>query len=125
MVGVRSFRRRRTALLQAGYYVTTGVWPLVSRRSFEAVTGRKGEYWLVETVGALASVIGATLGVAAYRNRVEAELALLGIGSAVGFAAIDVIYGTRGRISRVYLVDAALQVGIVSKWAATRAEYDR
>jgi hypothetical protein len=114
--------RRRTALLQAAYYVTTGVWPLVSRKSFEAVTGRKTEYWLVETVGALASVIGATLGVAAHRNRVEPELVVLGIGSAVGFAAIDVAYVTSGRISRIYLVDAALQVSILSKWAATRAE---
>jgi hypothetical protein len=113
--------RRRTALFQATYYVATGGWPVVSRRSFEAVTGRKNDYWLVETVGALASVIGATLGVAAYRNRVNAELALLGIGSAVGFAAIDVIYGASGRISRVYLVDAAFQIGIVSKWAAARA----
>jgi hypothetical protein len=116
---VRSFRSRRTAFLQAAYYVTTGVWPLVSRRSFEAVTGPKAEYWLVETVGALASVIGVTLGVAAYRNRVEAELVLLGMGSAVGFAAIDVLYARSGRISRIYLVDAAIQIGIVSKWAAT------
>ena len=47
---------------------------------------------------------------------------MLGIGSAVGFAAIDVSYVRSGRISRVYLVDAALQVCILSKWAATRAE---
>jgi hypothetical protein len=115
-------RRRRTALLQAAYYVTTGVWPVVSRRSFEAVTGRKADFWLAETVGALAAVIGGTLGVAAYKNRVEAEAALLGIGSAVAFAAIDVIYGTSGRISRVYLVDAALQVGLISKWAAAHGD---
>jgi hypothetical protein len=118
---VSLFSRRQTALLQAAYYVTTGVWPLVSRRSFEAITGPKADYWLVETVGALTSVIGTTLGVAAYKNRVEAELVLLGIGSAVGFAAIDVLHATTGRISRVYLVDAAVQVGIISKWAGTSA----
>jgi hypothetical protein len=73
---------RRTATLQAAYFLVTGLWPIVSRPTFEAVTGPKTDYWLVRTVGALASVIGTTLGVASYRNRVSSELAVLGIGSA-------------------------------------------
>ncbi len=33
--------------------MATGLWPLVHRRSFEAVTGRKTYWWLVNTVGSL------------------------------------------------------------------------
>ena len=73
---------RRTATLQAAYFLVSGLWPIVSRPTFEAVTGPKTDYWLVRTVGGLACVIGTTLGVASYRNRVSRELAVLGIGGA-------------------------------------------
>lgn len=43
-----------------GYYVATGVAPFVSRRAFEAVTGPKREWWLVQTVGALVTAAGAS-----------------------------------------------------------------
>jgi hypothetical protein len=109
---------RRTATLQAAYFLVTGLWPIASRPTFEAVTGPKTDYWLIRTVGALASVIGTTLGVAAYRNRVSSELTVLGIGSALAFGAVDVFYATTGRISRVYLVDAAVECVIAGGWAS-------
>ena len=52
---------RGLAGLQAAYYVSTGLWSLVHRRSFERITGPKQEYWLVRTVGALAVAIGAAM----------------------------------------------------------------
>jgi hypothetical protein len=57
-------------------------------------------------------LIGTTLGVASYRNRVSSELAVLGIGSALAFGVVDVVYVTTGRISRVYLVDAGSSVSL-------------
>jgi hypothetical protein len=36
---------------QAAFYITTGVWPLLHRRSFECVTGRKTDL-VAQTVGA-------------------------------------------------------------------------
>jgi cytochrome b subunit of formate dehydrogenase len=110
---------RRTATLQAAYFLVSGLWPIVSRPTFEAVTGRKTDYWLVRTVGALASVTGITLGVAAFRNRVSSELAVLGIGSALAFGVVDVVYAMTGRISRVYLIDAAVESVITGAWVAT------
>ena len=109
---------RRTATLQAAYFLVSGLWPIVSRPTFEAVTGPKTDYWLVRTVGGLACVIGTTLGVASYRNRVSRELAVLGIGSALAFGVVDVSYATTGRISRIYLVDAALECLIARGWAS-------
>ncbi len=39
------------ALGHSAFYVATGIWPVLSRRSFEAVTGPKREDWLVKTFG--------------------------------------------------------------------------
>src|SRR5690606_42098076 len=47
--------------LQGGYFVLTGIWPLVHIPSFLQVTGDKAELWLVETVGCLMIAIGLAL----------------------------------------------------------------
>jgi hypothetical protein len=112
-------RRRRAARLQAGYYVVTGVWPLVHRRSFERVTGPKVDFWLVRTVGVLVSAIGAGLALGA-RRRVSSELEATAILAAVGLAAIDVAEVARGRVSPVYLADALLEAALVAYWRGGR-----
>lgn len=111
-------RARSIAAGQSAFYVATGIWPLLSMRSFEAVTGPKREDWLVKTAGTLIAVVGATLGAAALRGRVTPEIRLLGAGSAAALAAVDVIYASQGRISPVYLLDAVVEAGIVAAWAA-------
>ena len=117
---VPAMGERWIAGAQAVYYAGTGIWSLVDRRGFEAVAGRKRDYWLVQTVGTLVTSIGAALGVAALRKRVAPELRLLGVASAVGLAAIDVRHATAGRIGRIYLADAAAQLALVAAWAAAR-----
>jgi hypothetical protein len=102
---------------QGLYYLLSGVWPLISMRTFEAVTGPKTDRWLVKTVGILVAVIGGVLLVAGRRRRVEPETALLAAGSAAGLAAIDTIYPMRGRISKIYLLDAVAELALVAAWA--------
>jgi hypothetical protein len=52
--------RQRDVMIAGGvYYVSTGALSFVSRRAFEAVTGPKLEWWLVQTVGALVTAVGA------------------------------------------------------------------
>ena len=109
----------RLARAQGLYYLATGVWPLLSMRSFEAVTGPKVDRWLVNTVGVLVSVIGVTLVLAGRRERVTQEPAVLAGGSAAALAAIDTVYATRGRISKIYLLDALLEIAIVAAWLVT------
>jgi hypothetical protein len=109
---------RLTALGQAGFYVATGVWSLVGIKSFQKVTGPKTDLWLVKTVGSLVIVIGSVLGMAGARRTESQEIAVLGAGSAVALAAIDVVYVTRKRISPIYLLDAVAEVGLVAMWAA-------
>jgi hypothetical protein len=103
---------------QGLYYVATGAWSVVHRDSFEAVSGRKTDYWLVRTVGLLAAAIGATLLLAARRERVTAEAAALAVAAGTSFAAIDVVYVARRRISPVYLADAALH-GVLAALAVS------
>ena len=103
---------------QAGYYVVTGAWGLLDIGSFQKVTGRKIDTWLVKMVSVLVVVIGAVLGLAGRRRRVSPEIALLGMGSAAGFTGIDVFYVARKRISPVYLLDALAEVILIGLWAA-------
>jgi hypothetical protein len=104
----------RTALtVQGGYYLVTGVAPFVSRRAFEAVTGPKTEWWLVQTVGAIVTASGAALLSGARSERVTPELRLLAAGCAASLAAIDIVYVARRRIAPTYLLDAAAQLAML------------
>jgi hypothetical protein len=117
---MRRPRLRGPALAQGLYYVVTGIWPLISIRTFELVTGPKVEKWLVKTVGVLVAVVGVVLSAAAWRRTVDAEVALLGVGSAAGLAAIDIVYASKGRISKVYLLDALVEGLLIAAWAFER-----
>ena len=104
------------SLMQGAYYAATGVWPLVSIRSFEAVTGPKKDRWLVKTVGVLVSVIGAVLLIAGLRRHVSLEIVVLAVGSAAGLMAIDVWYVARRVIGPIYLLDAVAEIVLVALW---------
>lgn len=115
-------RRRDVLLAQGAYYAATGVSPFVSRRLFEAVTGPKLEWWLVQTVGALVTVVGAGLASAAAAGRDTPEIRGMAAGCAVAFAGIETVYVVRGRISPVYLVDAAAQVALLAAGVAATGD---
>ena len=108
---------RRVAMVQGVYFVLTGIWPLFGINSFQAVTGAKTDLWLVYTVGCLVAVVGTALLVAVVKRRITPELAILGIGSAVALAGIDVIFVLRGVISWVYLLDAIAEGVLIAWWA--------
>ena len=62
-------RRRDVAVAQGAYYGVTAIWPLVSRRTFEAVTGHKDDWWLVETIALLLLPVAGALGAAGRLRR--------------------------------------------------------
>jgi hypothetical protein len=105
---------RRVLLTQGGYYVATGVLPFISRWLFETLTGPKREWWLVETVGGLVTVIGGALTSAALRGDPSPEVVGLALGSAITLAGIDVVYVANRRIAPTYLVDAGAELGLVA-----------
>lgn len=113
---VRRHLHRGLALGQGVFYAATGLWPIVSMRTFERVTGPKTDDWLVKTVGASLTVTGAALILGAVRGRVGPELRLLGAGSAAALGTVDAVYATNGTISKVYLADAVVEAAIVAAW---------
>ncbi len=117
---------RMVLFIQGVYYVITGVWPLVSIETFEAVTGPKTDDWLVQTVGVLAAVIGATLLVGTLRRVPSRETLTLSVLSILGFMAVDVVFVLQGIIGPIYLADAVIQavflIGLGGGYARRRSQ---
>jgi hypothetical protein len=105
---------RTIAGLHTGYLVLTGIWPLVHRRSFETLTGRKTDYWLVRTVGGLALACGLAMGSAVIRGRPSPEIQILAGAQAVVFVLAD-LYASKKQ-SRNYLLDVAIQALCLPAW---------
>jgi hypothetical protein len=105
------------ARAHGAFNVARGLWPLLHMPSLEAVTGPKVDRWLVRTVSGLMVANGVVQlraepsldGVTAARR--------IGMGTALVLGAVDLYYGGRHRISRVYLLDALLEVWWSVAWA--------
>lgn len=107
------------ARLHGFFNLAGGVWPMVHRRSFEAVLGPKIDRWLVYTVAGLMACIGVAQ-TGATADPASLRLARrIGIGSALTLGTIDVLYAPKGRISKMYLVAALAEAGWLTAWAAT------
>ena len=111
---------KTVALAHGAYYVATGLFPFVTRRGFEALTGPKPEWWLVKTVGACVAVAGAAVAAAAVNDRITPEIEAVALGTAASLGAIDVWYVAKGRIKPTYLLDAAVEGALIAGWAASR-----
>ncbi|HEU5287678.1 MAG TPA: hypothetical protein VFV20_04695 [Candidatus Limnocylindria bacterium] len=109
---------------QIAYWVFGAVWPLVSMRTFEMVTGNKRDEWLVRTVALLMLSTVATL--AAMRPGVSDDRAMrvLGATSTAALGSVALIGPLVRRISKVYYVDALVDLGLAALWviAPTRRE---
>jgi hypothetical protein len=115
---------RYLCFAQGAYYLITGIWPLLSIRTFMMLTGPKTDLWLVKTVGVVVAVIGAVLVVAGLRRQTAPEVPLLAVGSAAGLTAIDVVYVAKRRIAPIYLLDALGEVVLIAGWAVGIARKD-
>ena len=104
------------SLIQGGYFLVTGIWPLLSMNTFLKVTGPKTDLWLVKTVGMILAVIGATLIVAYIEGAINLPIILLAIGSALSLAIVEIIYVAKRIISPIYLGDAIVELILVGWW---------
>jgi hypothetical protein len=96
--------------VQGSYYVTTGVWPILHLGSFMRVTGPKRDRWLVQTFGALVCAVGVSL----LAGRGDRGSRTLGATSALTLAVAEMLFVARGRISPIYLGDAAVELALVA-----------
>jgi hypothetical protein len=107
---------RRAAFAQGVFYVATGLWPVLHLRSFEAVSGKKRDTWLVQTTGALIAAVGCALLAGAFERRRSTAVKTLGIASAATLGAADLYFVATGQIPRVYLGDAAAEAASIAGW---------
>jgi hypothetical protein len=107
---------RAIAGVQAAYLIATGVWPLLHRASFERITGKKQDFWLVRTVGGLAMATGLSFGLAVLRGSKRRETVVLALANGLVFALAD-LRAARTE-SRIYLGDIALQLAFAPAWLA-------
>lgn len=110
---------RVLARAHGAFNVLGGAWPLLHLRSFEAVSGPKADRWLVRTVAGLLVTNGAVQLAAGSSPDALAQARRIGLGTAATLGAIGAVHGGAGRISRVYLLDAAVEFGWLAAWAAT------
>jgi hypothetical protein len=106
----------RVAFVQGLYFLITGIWPLLSMKTFLLITGPKTDLWLVKTVGLILAVIGAVLLYAQMTGTINMPVILLAIGSALALALIEIIYVSKRVISPIYLADAVAEFILISWW---------
>jgi hypothetical protein len=106
--------------LQGSFYVVSGLWPLLHMRSFEAVTGKKTDKWLVRTVSGLLVTIGIVQALSPDKPQGLVPARQLGMGTAATLAAIDLVYAAKGRISKIYVLDAAIELSWIRHWLGKR-----
>ncbi|MET9958280.1 hypothetical protein ABZ128_04210 [Streptomyces sp. NPDC006326] len=110
------------ARAQGLFNLAGGLWPLVSLRTFERIYGPKTDGWLQKTSGALLASAGITMLLADAGTEGVRHARRTGIGTAVTFLAIDLIYVPRRRIPATYLWDAAKEAAWLVAWWAARSK---
>lgn len=100
-------------LVEGTYYALTGIWPIVSIKTFMKVTGPKTDLWLVKTVGLLVLASGAAMIVAWARDTRSPEILTIATGQAIFLLLVDVTYSVTGVIWKTYLIDAVIQMVLI------------
>ena len=107
----------KVALVQGIYFLITGMWPLLSMKTFLLITGPKTDLWLVKTVGLILAVIGGVLTYAQMTGTIAMPVILLSIGSALALALVEIMYVSKRVISPIYLADAFAEFILIAWWA--------
>jgi hypothetical protein len=106
------------ALTQGAYYLVSGAWSLVHIDSFQKVTGRKTDLWLVKTVGLLLVAIGGGLILAGVGREFAPGLVFIAMASPAALLLIELVYVLKRVISPIYLADALVELGFLIWWVA-------
>lgn len=107
---------------QLAYWLVGAVWPLVSMGSFERVTGNKRDEWLVRTVALMMLSVLATLETMRRDRPRGRAMRVLGATSTAALGGVALLGPLVGRISKVYLIDAIVDLGLMAAWLIARPE---
>ncbi|MHB8873140.1 MAG: hypothetical protein ACYC8T_05580 [Myxococcaceae bacterium] len=87
------------------------------RRGAEQRARHRREAWGFRSLGALMAVAGGSFVASALKRRVTPELRFLGQAGAAALAVLELAAILRGRLSRLHLVDVALELSLVAGWS--------
>ncbi|MGW0467924.1 hypothetical protein ACWDX6_22090 [Streptomyces sp. NPDC003027] len=104
------------ARAQGVFNIVGGLWPVVSLRTFEQVYGAKTDKWLQRTSGALLASAGFSMLCAGSTPAGVRHARRVGVGTALTFLAIDLVYVPRRTIPATYLMDAAKEIAWLAAW---------
>ncbi len=106
----------KVAIVQGIYFLVTGIWPILSMKTFLMITGPKTDLWLVKTVGLILAAIGLVLLYAQRTATINPPVILLATGSAATLALVEFIYVIKRVISPIYLADAFIELILIVWW---------
>lgn len=101
-------------IFQGVYYFITAIWPLLHIQSFEAVTGKKRNHWLVYTAASLLLVSSIVYLYSGLKNApVPVETIILSAGNALALTVIDIVFVFLHKIRKIYLLDASVEILLI------------
>jgi hypothetical protein len=113
-------RLRPWAWYAAGAYLLIGfAWPMFGSKSFQKVTGRKEDMWLMSGISMQLAIAGTAIAGAAATDRITPEIAGLAIGTSASLAGLSIVNVARQRVGPVYLIDAIGHLTIAGGWLAS------
>jgi hypothetical protein len=107
-------KRQHILIFMGIYYLVSALWPLIHISSFEAVTGRKRNHWLVYTVASLllvSSVVYLYTGLKS--TALPIETMILFVGNALALTIIDIVFVFLHKIRKIYLLDASVEMLLI------------
>jgi hypothetical protein len=107
---------RYLLLFQGIYFGVTALWGLIDIDSFMRITGPKFDIWLVKTVSWLLLVMAISFIVAARSQPFSMPTTVLATLSAACLLGVDVYYSLTNTISKIYLIDGAVEFGLICFW---------
>jgi hypothetical protein len=102
-------------IIQSVYFFVTGIWPILHINSFLKITGKKTDIWLVKTVAALICSIALSF-FSGIIIGITLPVIILALTSSVALFIVDVYYVLNKTISKVYLLDAILELIFIIYW---------
>ena len=103
------------AKVHGAFNIGSGAWPMLHRRSFEAVFGPKEDRFLMYTVAGLLTSVGYTQIGSSTPDQWHVARRL-GVATSYTLLMIDAIYVPRGVISKTYLLDAVAESAFLAAW---------
>jgi hypothetical protein len=101
-------------ILQGIYYLITAIWPIVHIESFEKISGKKRNHWLVYTVALLLFVSSLVFLYSGFkRDVIPVETIILSVGNALALTIIDIVFVLRNTIRKIYLLDASAEMLLI------------